>query len=129
MHPVAVLQRETEALTVWQPEEARNHSVLDDEHVLASQRGHAAPCSASSPIGALKAVENFVGGSKGQGAALLIIKRCRGRGDEGNVDAKPEWVTLRGIGLKMCRNPGFFTCPIQTVHHGAVLSAGEPECD
>lgn len=45
-----------------------------------------------------------------QGGALHIIKRCRAQGVEGNAQAKPEWITMRDIiGLKMWRNPGFFT--------------------
>lgn len=58
-----------------------------------------------------------------------ILRRCRGQGAEGNVVPKPEWVTMRDIGLKMCRNPGFFTSPIQPICQDSVVSAGEFEWD
>lgn len=64
------------------------------------------PCLASSHVGALTAVENSMREQR-QVGTLHIIRRCRGQRAEGNIEAKLEWVTMRYIGLKMCRNPGF----------------------
>lgn len=49
----------------------------------------------------------FYGREQRQGGTFHIIKRCRGQGAEGDIEAKLEWATMRYIGLEMCRNPGF----------------------
>lgn len=112
LHPVAVLQRETKPQFA-----ARGGKKPQD--VFAIQWSCAAPCSASSLVGALKAVEKNCGSEQRSKSFNSHYQEMGGSRSWWLCRGKPEWVTMRRHREKIRRNPGFFPCPAQIVPQGS----------